>query len=115
MDATKKIILSYHTSSNRDTESAIIALDDVLCKFKEMPKNLNIIIDRNPIYLLAQQFFAYHRINFKIIQVIGLRNYDETSKQFRPLNQIIESLNICFKRIIRTLMASLKPKVHFII
>lgn len=97
MDAAKKIILSYHTSSNRDTESAIIALDDVLCKFKEIPKNLNIITDGNPIYLLAQQFFASHGINFEIMQVIGLSNYDETSKHFRPLKQIIERLNRCFK------------------
>lgn len=97
MDAAKKIILSYHTSPNRDTASAIIALDDVLCKFKKLPKNLNIITDGNPIYLLAQQFFASHSINFEIIQVIGLRNDNETSKQFRPLKQIIERLNRCFK------------------
>lgn len=97
MDAAKKIILSYHTTPNRDTESAIIALDDVLCKFKEFPKNLNIITDGNPIYLLAQCFFASHKINFEITQVIGLRNDDELSKQFRPLKQIIERLNRCFK------------------
>lgn len=97
MDAAKKIILSYHTSPNRDTASAVIALDDVLSKFKKIPENLNIITDGNPIYLLAQQFFASHRINFEIIQVIGLSNDDETSKQFRPLKQIIERLNRCFK------------------
>lgn len=97
MDAAKKIILSYHTSPNRDTESAIVALDDVLSKLKSIPKNLNIITDGNPIYLLAQQFFASHSINFEIIQVIGLSNDDETSKQFRPLKQIIERLNRCFK------------------
>ena len=97
MDAAKKIILSYHTSSNRDTDAAIYALDDVLSKFKEIPKNLSIITDGNPIYLLAQQFFALHDINFEILQVIGLSNDDETSKQLRPLKQIIERLNRCFK------------------
>lgn len=97
MDATKKIILSYHTSPKRDTEGAIYALDDVLSKFKKIPENLNIITDGNPIYLLAQQFFASHRINFDIVQVIGLSNDDPTSKQFRPLKQIIERLNRCFK------------------
>lgn len=97
MDAAKKIILSYYTSSNRDTDSAIYALDDVLAKFKELPQNLNIITDGNPIYLLAQQFFASHGINFEIMQVIGLSNDDETSKKFRPLKQIIERLNRCFK------------------
>ena len=93
----KKIILSYHTSPNRDTNSAIYALDDVLSKFKKIPENLNIITDGNPIYLLAQQFFASHGINFEIMQVIGLSNNDETSKKFRPLKQIIERLNRCFK------------------
>ena len=97
MDAAKKIILSYHTSPNRDTNSAIYALDDVLSKFKKMPEILNIITDGNPIYLLAQQFFASHGINFEIMQVIGLSNNDETSKKFRPLKQIIERLNRCFK------------------
>lgn len=55
-DAVKKIILSYHVSPNRDTPSAIIALDDVFSKFKAIPKKLNIIVDGNPIYLLAQHF-----------------------------------------------------------
>ncbi len=97
MDATKKIILSYYTSPNRDTSSAITAIDDVLCKLKEIPSNLNLITDGNPIYLLAQQFFASHGLNFEIIQVIGLKNDDPTSKKFRPLKQIIERLNRCFK------------------
>ncbi|WP_077367778.1 DDE-type integrase/transposase/recombinase [Anaerosalibacter sp. Marseille-P3206] len=96
-DAVKKIILSYHVSPNRDTPSAIIALDDVLSKFKEIPKNLNIIVDGNPIYLLAQHFFAQHDIFFDVSQVIGLTNDDPVSKEFRPLKQVIERLNRTFK------------------
>lgn len=110
MDAAKKIILSYHTSPNRDTQSAIYALDDVLSKFKEIPKNLNIITDGNPIYLLAQQFFASHHINFEIVQVIGLSNDDETSKKFRPLKQIIERLNRCFKSNYKNTHGFTKPE-----
>ena len=96
-DAVKKIILSYHVSPNRDTPSAIIALDDVLSKFKEIPKKLNIIVDGNPIYLLAQHFFAQNDIFFDVSQVIGLTNEDPVSKELRPLKQIIERLNRTFK------------------
>jgi len=96
-DAVKKIILSYRVQKNRDYQSAIQAINDVLVKFKEIPEKLNMITDGNPIYLLAQQFFAQHGINFDITQVVGLTNDDDVSKEFRPLKQIIERLNRTFK------------------
>lgn len=96
-DAVKKIILSYRVSPNRDTETAIKAFDDVLGKLKTIPENLNLVTDGNPIYLLAQHFFASHGINFDVTQVIGLTNDDPISKEFRPLKQIIERLNRTFK------------------
>jgi len=96
-DAVKKIILSYRVQKYRNYQSAILAINDVLVKFKEIPKNLNLITDGNPIYLLARQWFAQHGINFDITQVIGLTNDDEVSAEFRPLKQIIERLNRTFK------------------
>lgn len=96
-DAVKKIILSYPVSPNRDTVSAIKAIDDVLLKFKEIPENLSLVVDGNPIYLLAQHFFAQHNISFDVKQVIGLTNEDPISKEYRPLKQIIERLNRTFK------------------
>jgi len=96
-DAVKKVILSYRVRKNRDYQSAILAINDVLVKLKEIPKNLNLITDGNPIYLLAQQWFAQHNINFDVTQVIGLTNDDEISAEFRPLKQIIERLNRTFK------------------
>ena len=54
-------------------------------------------MDGNPIYILAQHFFAAHGINFTIKQVIGLTNEDPVSKAYRPLKQIIERLNRTFK------------------
>lgn len=96
-DAVKKIILSYNVSKHRDTLNAIKAIDSVLSKLKTLPDNLNLITDGNPIYLLAQQFFAQHNINFDVTQVIGLSNEDPVSKEFRPLKQIIERLNRTFK------------------
>ena len=96
-DAAKKVILSYRIRRNRDYQSAILAINDVLVKFREIPKKLNLITDGNPIYLLARQFFAQHGINFDITQVIGLTNDDKVSKEFRPLKQIIERFNRTFK------------------
>ena len=96
-DAAKKVILSYRTSPNRDTFSAIRALDDMFRKMKTIPENLNIVVDGNPIYLLAQQFFAQHNIHFDVTRVIGLTNEDSVSTEYRPLKQIVERLNRTFK------------------
>lgn len=96
-DAVKKIILSYPVSPNRDTNTAIRAIDEVLQKMNEIPENLTFVVDGNPIYLLAQHFFAQHDISFDVKQVIGLTNEDPVSTEYRPLKQIIERLNRTFK------------------
>lgn len=96
-DAVKKVILSYPISPNRDTATAIRAIDEVLLKLKEIPENLTFVVDGNPIYLLAQHFFAQHGISFDVKQVIGLTNEDKVSKEYRPLKQIVERLNRTFK------------------
>lgn len=101
-DATKKIILSYRISPNRDTLSAVKALNDVLVKLDNIPNDLTFVVDGNPIYLLAHHYFAQHDIFFNIEQVIGLTNEDPVSKEYRPLKQIIERLNRTFKRSYRT-------------
>jgi len=96
-DAVKKVILSYPVSPKRDTLSAIKAIDQVLQKFKEVPEDLTLVVDGNPIYVLAQHFFAQHGIHFDIHKVIGLTNEDPVSTEYRPLKQIIERLNRTFK------------------
>uniref|UniRef100_UPI00352B2278 transposase n=2 Tax=Aerococcus urinaeequi TaxID=51665 RepID=UPI00352B2278 len=98
-DATKKIILSQRLSAKRDTALAIQAIHDVLDHFKAtgVPEDLNLIVDGNPIYKLAQHFLAQHDFSFDITQVIGLTNEDEVSKEYRPLKQIIERLNRTYK------------------
>lgn len=96
-DAVKKIILSYPVSPNRDTVSAIRTIDEALWKMKEIPEDLTFVVDGNPIYLLAQHFFAQHGITFDVKQVIGLTNEDQVSTEYRPLKQIIERLNRTFK------------------
>ena len=101
-DAVKKIILSYRISPNRDALSAIKALDDTLKKIEPLPDDLSFVVDGNPIYLLAQHFFALKGINFDLHQVIGLTNKDKVSKEYRPLKQIVERLNRTFKREYKT-------------
>jgi len=96
-DARKKIILAYPVSPERDTFSAVKAIDEALSKFQTIPDNLTLIFDGNPIYLLAQHYFAQHDILFDVKQVIGLSNDDPVSQEYRPLKQIIERLNRTFK------------------
>jgi len=106
-DAVKKIFLAYPISKNRDTKLAIEAIDDLLNKLPLIPSvpenshELKLIVDGNPIYLLAQQFFAEHKIHFDIKQVIGLTNKDDTSKEYRPLKNVIERVNRAYKTNIR--------------
>ena len=106
-DAVKKIFLACPISKNRDTKLAINAIDDLLTKLPEIPQEptdshkLKIIVDGNPIYLLAQHFFAEHKIHFDIKQVIGLTDKDDTSKEYRPLKNVIERVNRAYKTNIR--------------
>lgn len=96
-DVKKKIITSYKIYMKRDTFSAIDAFYSVLRKFRELPENLEFVVDGNPIYKAAQQYFQLKRIFFKVTQVIGLTNDDPVSKEHRPAKQIIERLNRTFK------------------
>lgn len=97
MDAIKKIITSYSIFLNRDGVSAIKAVYSTLSKFGKIPEDLTLIFDGNPIYVLAQHFFAQYGIHFDVKQVIGLTNRDEVSKEYRWLKQVIERLNRSFK------------------
>lgn len=99
MDTIKKIITSYSIFLNRDGVSAIKAIYSTLSKFGKLPQKLLLVFDGNPIYVLAQHFFAQYGIHFDVKQVIGLTNKDEVSKEYRWLKQIIERLNRTFKSV----------------
>lgn len=96
-DSVKKIITAHNIFMKRDTFSAIQTFYAVLRKFRVIPEDLNIVVDGNPIYLAAQQYFSIKRIFFKVTQVIGLTNDDPVSAKYRPSKQIIERLNRTFK------------------
>ena len=98
MDAIKKSILGYRSSSSRDTTPCILAMRMAFDKFKKFPgKALKFVADGYTAYKLAQQQFALHGMHFDVTQVIGLTNEDEVSIEYRWLKQIIERLNRTFK------------------
>lgn len=96
-DSVSKVITSFNIFMKRDTFSAISAFYSVIRKFKAIPEGLNFVVDGNPIYKAAQQYFQLQGINFDLHQVIGLKNLDKISKLFRPAKQIIERLNRTFQ------------------
>lgn len=103
-DPKKQIVLANFISSHRDTFSAasaiLQAINSAINKFifNELSFNKPVLIfDGNPIYQLAQLFFALNNIFFDIKQVIGLRNINFVSTVYRPYKQQIERLIRIFK------------------
>ena len=97
-DSKKKIITSYHIFKNRDTLAAIKSMYQTIKKYQSnIPKDLQIITDGNPIYKAAQVFFNMENINFDLYQVIGIKNSDKISETYRPHKQVTERLNRTYK------------------
>ena len=84
--------------STRDTECACRSIYDCLRRYTEIPENLLLITDANPIYNAAQVFFEINDIKFDLQQIIGVSNKDEISKKYRPFKQIEERLNRTYKQ-----------------
>ena len=105
-DAIKKIVTSYRVFDKRDALSSLKASYSTLIKYDKLPESLKVISDGNPIYNVAEQYWNQNGMPFKLYQVIGLTNKDETSKQYRSQKQIIERHN-------RTLKYYYKPKGGF--
>jgi len=97
-DKVKKIITSYQVFDKRDTLAAIKTIYQTLLKYPVKPKNLQLVVDGNPIYQLAQLYFSLKNIPFNLIQVIGLQNKTETDRTFPPYKQLTERLNRSFKQ-----------------
>ncbi len=97
LSESKHTITAYHISNNRETVSALTALNEAFKTAKEDQK-LTVITDGLGSYTEAVQFLNKHREN-KIdhIQVIGLQNKDDVSEYFRPFKQVIERFNRTYK------------------
>lgn len=98
-DPHSKIITSHTIYPTRDTECACKSIYDCLRHYHgNIPQDLTLITDGNPIYNAAQVFFDINDIRFDLHQVIGVKNKDETSKLYRPFKQIEERLNRTYKQ-----------------
>lgn len=97
-DPNTKVITSYTIYATRDTQNACQSIHDCLSKYKEIPKDMTLITDGNPIYNAAQLFYKINDIDFTLKQVIGVKNKDEESKEYRPYKQIEERLNRTYKQ-----------------
>ena len=96
-DTVKKIITSYRCFEKRDAISAIKTVYNTLAKYDNLPKNLTMFFDGNPIYNVAHQYWSHNGYPFDLIQIIGLKNRDPISKKYRSYKQISERLNRTFK------------------
>ncbi len=97
-DPFKKTITAYQIYKERDTKNAVESMYRVINKFHgNIPDDLSFIVDGNPIYNAAQVFFHLNGIEFDLHQVIGVKNADDVSKQYRPYKQQEERLNRTFK------------------
>lgn len=98
-DPVTKVITSYTIYNKRDAECACKSIVDALRHYNgNLPEDLTLITDGNPIYNAAQLFFRLNGINFDLHQVIGVKNKDEESKLYRPYKQIEERLNRTYKQ-----------------
>lgn len=98
-DTQQKIIVSNTIYPLRDTECACRSIMDCLHHYSgNIPEDLTLITDGNPIYNAAQLFFKINDICFDLHQVIGVKNMDEESTKLRPFKQIEERLNRTYKQ-----------------
>lgn len=97
-DPKTKVITSYTIYANRDMKNACQSIYECLSKYESIPEDLLLITDGNPIYNAAQLFFHINGIDFTLKQVIGVKNNDEESQEYRPFKQIKEHLNRTYKQ-----------------
>ena len=96
-DTINKIITSYRCFDKRDSIAAIKTVYNTLVKYDTLPDNLKMIFDGNPIYQVAHQYLSLNGYPFDLFQVIGLKNSDPISGEYRSYKQIIERHNRTFK------------------
>jgi transposase-like protein len=96
-DTNNKIITSYRIFDHRTTKNAVTTLFETFNKYRQLPEQLNVVTDGNPIYNAAQVFFKLNGIDFDLYQVIGVKNKDDISKQWRSFKQAEERLNRTYK------------------
>ena len=93
-----RAIHAYHLSDSRQTRHALITLKETI---RTLPDNetINFIADANPAYDAATLAINADSDGTPLQRrkVVGLKNVDEESSQFRAHKQIIERLNRTYK------------------
>ncbi len=103
ISSKKKTITTYHVDKSRDTLPAVISMLEAKRTAKSGQK-ITFITDGNPSYQAGLHFIYdnYESNNGenrpKHIKVIGLKNLDKDSTDYRSFKQIIERLNRTFKQ-----------------
>lgn len=100
-------ISSYHLADSRETQPAIIAMNEAIRTAKD-DQQITLITDGNPSSPAGIHFINQSRPANKLSlkKVIGLQNLDSESAEFRPFKQLVE-------RVIRTFKHHLRPAAGF--
>ncbi|MCP4336996.1 MAG: DDE-type integrase/transposase/recombinase [Mycoplasma sp.] len=100
VDSKNRAICGYNLSQTRGAEPALSLLHDCYGKPDEQPR-VDLVTDGNPSYDAA--VMAYNAMikdqNNKLTKrkVIGLKNLDDESTEYRSFKQIVERLNRTYK------------------
>lgn len=107
VSASKRTITAYHLADDRETRSAVTTLKEAFSTASP-GQELTFISDGLGSYTEAIHFLNSSRKHNKIkhIQVIGLKDKDDVSEQYRSFKQLIERFN-------RTYKHHVKPAVGF--
>ena len=96
--AVSRAIFAYHLSDSRETKHALITFKETT-RTLSTDKIIEFISDGNPSYDAAALYlnFGLEKPILKRYSVIGLKNEDKESTEFREYKQLIERLNRTYK------------------
>lgn len=101
IDSKTRAICGYNLSDNRGMQPALALLYDTFGKPSDKIKHPDLITDGNPSYDAAVMAYndLINKNDSKLIKrtVIGLKNLDDQSKEYRSFKQLVERLNRTYK------------------
>ena len=90
-------ITSYHTDGTRDTLPAVIAMNEAI-HTASPEQEIVLITDGNLLLFNRINFINQsHEPNLTHKKVVGMKNLDKESEEFRPFKDLIERLNHTYK------------------
>lgn len=98
IESKTRAICGYNLSDNRGMQPALALLYDTFGKPCNTTKHPDLVTDGNPSYDAA--VMAYNDLTDRKLTkrtVIGLKNLDDQSKEYRSFKQLVERLNRTYK------------------